>query len=577
MASRRIHPGLRVALDKLGMDELGVAEAIAAGELVSPQRYMNVTLFAIRITGVGAAYRQALNEYVWRDPKFYLNDRFLKRCQGLAVVMSHPKKNALDTQEYRDRNIGAIMFAWIKGNEVWGIAKVHDDVGAAFMNKFKDRLSTSPAVVFKPIDGNRKLDLEDGSSLLIEGDPSLLDHIAICEEGVWDKGGEPTGVQSTEVMERADSQMTDSTDGQKLDQLLTAMDNISGRLDAVEGKVTARDTHRDDGEGKEGCPPEMAEKLDDDAAKRDDADESEPAELSEMPEATAADKSRKDAARAHWKGRRDVYKRRRADAAKKDGELPEDLKKEIADAATKHDEMPPELAARAGDRKDAATKHFADRRDAHRRDAELPEDLKKTLDDDAKGRRDEDEGEPEMLKKMDGARGDAARAHWRSRRDSYRSVRRDAAKPLAERLQNLEARMPKLLTDADREAFADAQARADSAYHAFGKKAPRPMDGEDLVGYRRRLVKEMQDHSPAWKGMHIGSLGADVLDRVEEQVYADAMVAARSPNDVPEGELRETITKDRADRNIHNFVGRPSSWMNDFSSGFRVVEKFNNS
>jgi hypothetical protein len=36
--------------------------------------------------------------------------------------------------------------------------------------------------------------LEDGSVLLIEGKPSLLDHVAICELGVWDKGKDPEGI-----------------------------------------------------------------------------------------------------------------------------------------------------------------------------------------------------------------------------------------------------------------------------------------------------------------------------------------------------------------------------------------------
>ena len=575
MAEMKIHPGVKVAIDKLGMDELDIAKAIAAGQLTSPQTYMNITLFAIRITGTGMAYRQSLDEYVWRDPKLYLNKHFIERCSGLAVIMSHPPKNALDTKEFRERNIGSIMFAYVhNGDEVWAIAKVHDHVGARFMAKYN--LSTSPAVVFKPADGNRKLDLDDGSTLLIEGKPSLLDHIAICEEGVWDKGGRPTGVASTENEERTDS-MPEGDAGQKLDKLLTAMDNLGARMDAVEEKVVKRpDT--------EGCPPEMMGKLDDDAAKRDEGDDGEPEELKGMPEETASDKARKDAARAHWKGRKDTYKSRR-DAAKKDGELPEELKKEIDDSAKRDDAMPPELAARAGDRKDAAGAHWKTRKDFHMKakadaegkEKELPEDLKNTLDDDAKKRGDEDEAEPEKLKEMaDGVRKDSARGFWRSRRDAYRSVRRDAVKPLSQRLDDLSARIPKVLADADREAFADAQARADTVYHALGSSAPRPMDGEDLLAYRRRLAKGVQAHSGTWKDISIGTLGAEAFGVAENQVYADAMISARNPTDLAENELREITKTDTTGRRITSFVGRPGAWMNDFSTGRRIVERFDN-
>ena len=51
-----LHGGCRVALERFQMDELGVAKAIRDGELTSPQRYMNVTLFALRISTSSRAH-----------------------------------------------------------------------------------------------------------------------------------------------------------------------------------------------------------------------------------------------------------------------------------------------------------------------------------------------------------------------------------------------------------------------------------------------------------------------------------------------------------------------------------------
>ena len=42
----------------------------------------------------------------------------------------------------------------------------------------------------------RKIRLKSGSKLLIEGKPKLLDHIAVCFVGVWDKGNAPSGVST---------------------------------------------------------------------------------------------------------------------------------------------------------------------------------------------------------------------------------------------------------------------------------------------------------------------------------------------------------------------------------------------
>jgi len=195
-----LHPGMQIALDRLTMDELGVARAMADGRLTSPQRYENVWLFAIRITGTGASYRHKRKEFVWRDPSIYLNDEFLARCNGLAVIWEHPEKSLLNHKEFAKRAIGSVMLPYLRADrpdEVWGIAKIYDEDAAHEMRK--DQMSTSPAVNFADPGENDRVKLEDGHVMLIEGKPSLLDHIAICPAGVWDKGGEPTGVESVEV------------------------------------------------------------------------------------------------------------------------------------------------------------------------------------------------------------------------------------------------------------------------------------------------------------------------------------------------------------------------------------------
>jgi 8-oxo-dGTP pyrophosphatase MutT (NUDIX family) len=229
-----MHPGVRVALARLAMDELGVARAIAAGELVSPQVYENMSLFALRITGTGVAFRSSIGEFVLRDPQHYLNQYFLDRCAGLQVILEHPEGATLDGKEFINRTIGSVMFAYIKGDEVWGIAKIYDDDAIWLLDKKK--ASTSPTVVFKDPSVNTKVTLEDGSPLLIEGRPSLLDHIAVLPEGagVWDKGGELAGVDQTGTKVFADSQpvstRADGLDPDKLRSLDLGLQLIGIRM-----------------------------------------------------------------------------------------------------------------------------------------------------------------------------------------------------------------------------------------------------------------------------------------------------------------------------------------------------------
>jgi len=194
-AAAVLHPGVIIALRRFDMNELDIAKAIQAGELSSPQRYRNMMLVALRITGTGVAYRTAHEEFVWRDPSLYLNPEFLQRCQGLSVILQHPEKNLLDTKEFKDRNIGAVMLPYIHGDEVWGIARVQDMDAAQLLEE--EQLSTSPGVL---VGGTQTKLTLGGSDLLIEGKLTLLDHVAICPRGVWDKGGEPSGVDSVDAV-----------------------------------------------------------------------------------------------------------------------------------------------------------------------------------------------------------------------------------------------------------------------------------------------------------------------------------------------------------------------------------------
>lgn len=200
LSSSLLHPGVYIALNRFQMDELAVAKAIRDGELSSPQAYENLLLIALRITGTGMSYRSAHKEYVWRDASIYMNPEFLERCNGLPVILQHPKKSLLNTEEFRDRISGTIFVPYLKpeAQEVWGIAKILDMEVAEML---KDEvMSTSPAVLCL----GDKVTMAGGENMLVEDKPHLLDHLALCPLGVWDRGGPPMGVESIDA-ERADS------------------------------------------------------------------------------------------------------------------------------------------------------------------------------------------------------------------------------------------------------------------------------------------------------------------------------------------------------------------------------------
>lgn len=446
-----LHPGCRVALDRLSMDELGVARAIADGALTSPQKYHNVWLFDMRITGTGVAYRSNVDEFVYRKPEHYLTEEFLSRCNGLPVIWLHPKGKGvfLDSREFTDRIVGTMMLPYIKGQEVWGVAKVYDESAVKLM--MKGPTSTSPAVLLRGRGNDSKMTLEDGTTLLIEGKPSLLDHLAICANGVWDKGGEPSGVANTEA--RKDSNMTDE-------------------------------------------------------------------------EQAAADKAKKDAA--------------------EETEKKEAKEKADADAGVKLDKLLSGIDSVMGVCDSLSKRMDAfEMKEKERADAAMSEDDKAKADKKRKDSEDE-----EAKKKADADEDEKRKA------DAQKLVA-DAITPITTRISDMEKKLPAAMSDADFTALADAQARYDAVLNDFGKRAPRPLEGESVNAYSLRNLASLQANSPAWKDVDLSAIAATKAFAIaEQQIIADSTAAAMSPGGLEPGQLLERVTTDRVTgHRVINFVG----------------------
>lgn len=178
--------------------EWDVIKQVRDGKLSSPTRYSSLWLFRVRVTGTGFAHRPQLNEWCYRNPKFYLNKQFLNRVNGLPILLNHSEKGVVSGDEFHDKSIGILVCPYIKGSEVWGVAKVYDDTDA--MTIVDSYRSTSPSVSFH-VNKSEIIKLNDKSKLLIEGEPLYVDHLAMVPEGVWDKYRGAEGVDiSTGVL-----------------------------------------------------------------------------------------------------------------------------------------------------------------------------------------------------------------------------------------------------------------------------------------------------------------------------------------------------------------------------------------
>ncbi|EDU1945899.1 NUDIX hydrolase [Salmonella enterica subsp. enterica serovar Saintpaul] len=438
-----LHQPFAEMLAQQALNETEVATLIADGTLSSPQFFINMWMFAIRVTGTGVTWRSADQQMAFRNPDDYLTPEFLQRVAGLPLIWLHPEKNTLDSNEFAKRVIGTLTNSWVADNgEVWAIARVYDAEAAEIMAT--RQLSTSPTVKFVEVPDS--IIEIDGQPLLVEPSPELLDHVAICEQGVWDKLLAPTGVKSDSIPNEAEKM-----DEEKIVALINK---------AIDARMAKADEEND--------------------------------------------------AKAK---------------AKADADAEEEARKEKADAEEKEAE---EAKAKA-DAEEKAAKEKADAEAKEKADAE----------------------------------------------EAERMAKEKADSQLRQEIAELRSRIPTELSDEERNEIADAQVKADSVFSCFGKRAPVPLSGEKPLAYRRRLMIQLQEHSPDFKTVDLSTIADSALLSVAEKtIYADAQKSASLS--VGPGMLREIKRADATGRQISTFEGDPAATWAPFQSGKRQVISFNN-
>jgi len=137
----------------------------------------------------------------------------------------------------------------------------------------------------------------------------------------------------------------------------------------------------------------------------------------------------------------------------------------------------------------------------------------------------------------------------------------------AARLDALQRRVERLaqpVDAAERDALALAQARADSAYAHAGQAVSLPVPGESSLTYRRRLLAPLAARSDRFKAASLDNLDVSTLGPIEDIVYADAIAAAKRPENYQAGELR-AVTTVEGGRPITRFYGDIGTWLNSFA------------
>jgi hypothetical protein len=269
----------------------------------------------------------------------------------------------------------------------------------------------------------------------------------------------------------------------------------------------------------------------------DDDDDRKDSAKRDSKKADDDDDDRKDSAR------KDSKKKADDDDDRKDDGMTTVKAKTLTDDDDDKKDDDGELEIKHGEKKDSKRKDSArkdakkadddddDRKDSAKKDSK--KDSKKADDDDDDKRKDSAKRGDDDDDKKDDSRADAVTDLRRQIADQAKMIRRMEA-------------LLKPRSDDEHAAFADAQAKADSVFTGFGQRAPRPLEGEDLGDYRRRLASKLKSYSTAWKSVKLTGLPDEAFNIAENQIYSDAASAAANPTDLAAGEMREVQKVDPA-------------------------------
>ena len=338
--------------------------------------------------------------------------------------------------------------------------------------------------------------------------PNTDDKISALEALVTKLAHKVDSMVSHTVMRRADSARGDDRrddsgrSDDRRDDSGRSDDDDKAKKDAARATLFGgkrKDAKRDDAEeGEEKEEEEKEAKGDDDDSKRsddrrDDAEECE--EEKGEPEAMASDDDRR-------KDRRKDDRRDRSDDDKRDDSRSDDRRDDRRDA-------------RSDDRRDDSGRSDDDRRDSR-------------SDDDRKDRRDDSRADS-MIRNL-----------RRELDDLRRSMRR-----------------PRIMTDDELNALSEKQTEWDRVAQMHGQRASRPLDGERIESYDRRMAKIFQKHSKKWGDTDLASMPIEVVTKViAPEIRADSIKAAHDPLTSSHGGMqREIIKSDRTGRKISEFVG----------------------
>lgn len=179
--------------------------------------------FPMRLSGLGITERikDGKSRLINRGKELFANNEFMDAYSSVAICVTHPQDNG----EYRplgfedaDLIVGNSIHAFIRENEIWIIARIHNQklVDLLLENEF----STSPYFISEEVEN-----VLDNGDILFDERPILCNHLAIVANGYWDKKTNNNPIGKELSMEDAKIDNEIKVDNDKVDNEVEKIDS----------------------------------------------------------------------------------------------------------------------------------------------------------------------------------------------------------------------------------------------------------------------------------------------------------------------------------------------------------------
>ena len=190
----------------------------------------------MRLTGLGLAERIIDNKAMIfnRTKENFATDEFMKIYASIPICIQHPTNESGEFEplgfKHSSSIIGNAIHSFLRDDEIWIIARIHDDKAVCAL--LGGDYSTSPYFISKEVQH------EIENDVIYNEIPLICNHLAIVDEGFWDKKINDKNPISKE--QNMSSKKVDSAEVEKIDTEAEKVD-IETKADSEVEKVDTQE------------------------------------------------------------------------------------------------------------------------------------------------------------------------------------------------------------------------------------------------------------------------------------------------------------------------------------------------